>query len=197
MDEPQESFDRIARRRRPPCSRRRARSSPSRGSRSSTRSRARRRAHHGRGSGEPAVPEIVEAPAHAAASVPERGSGMTTCTPSTTRRRPSSRAGRHRLQVLPVQNAAAPLPGGPLYSDMHPRRSSRAVQLGQSDMNLPRQVPWLCTGCETCTTRAPQAIDVESVHRRAQEHRPAASAVSPGRPVRQTGAPQPWNSIMR
>jgi heterodisulfide reductase subunit C len=56
--------------------------------------------------------------------------------------------------------AGCPVAG---YADMHPAQIMRAVQLGQLDMIFEDRFIWLCTGCETCSTRCPQEIDVASV----------------------------------
>jgi heterodisulfide reductase subunit C len=49
------------------------------------------------------------------------------------------------------------------YADMHPAQIMRAIQLGQVDIALDAKFIWLCTGCQTCTTRCPQSIDVAAV----------------------------------
>jgi heterodisulfide reductase subunit C2 len=49
------------------------------------------------------------------------------------------------------------------YADMHPAQIMRAIQLGQVDLALNARFIWLCTGCQTCTTRCPQSIDVAAV----------------------------------
>jgi heterodisulfide reductase subunit C len=49
------------------------------------------------------------------------------------------------------------------YADMHPAQIMRAIQLGQVDLALDSRFIWLCTGCQTCTTRCPQGIDVAAV----------------------------------
>ena len=49
------------------------------------------------------------------------------------------------------------------YADMHPAMIMRAVQLGQFDMIFDDRFIWLCTGCETCTTRCPQSIDIATI----------------------------------
>ena len=49
------------------------------------------------------------------------------------------------------------------YADMHPAQIMRAIQLGQVDLTLDDKFIWLCTGCQTCTTRCPQGIDVAAV----------------------------------
>lgn len=49
------------------------------------------------------------------------------------------------------------------YADMHPAQIMRAIQLGQVDLAVEARFIWLCTGCQTCTTRCPQGIDVAAV----------------------------------
>src|SRR5665647_348985 len=49
------------------------------------------------------------------------------------------------------------------YAGMHPATIMRAVQLGQLDMVFDDKFIWLCTGCETCTTRCPQGIDIAAI----------------------------------
>lgn len=49
------------------------------------------------------------------------------------------------------------------YAEMHPATIMRAVQLGQADMIFDDRFLWLCTSCQTCTTRCPQGIDVAAV----------------------------------
>jgi heterodisulfide reductase subunit C len=49
------------------------------------------------------------------------------------------------------------------YADMHPAQIMRAIQLGQVDLALDDKFIWLCTSCQTCTTRCPQGIDVAAV----------------------------------
>src|SRR5210317_1213529 len=39
----------------------------------------------------------------------------------------------------------------------------RAVQLGQEDIALEAQTPWLCSACQTCTTRCPQGLDINAI----------------------------------
>jgi len=46
------------------------------------------------------------------------------------------------------------------FADVHPAQVMRAVQLGDEAMSVDSRFIWLCTGCETCTTRCPQGIDV-------------------------------------
>jgi heterodisulfide reductase subunit C len=49
------------------------------------------------------------------------------------------------------------------YAGMHPAQIMRAVQLGQYDMIFADKFIWLCTGCETCTTRCPQGIGIAAI----------------------------------
>ena len=56
--------------------------------------------------------------------------------------------------------AGCPVAG---YAGMHPAQIMRAVQLGQVDMVFDDRFIWLCTGCETCTTRCPQGIDIAAI----------------------------------
>ena len=56
--------------------------------------------------------------------------------------------------------AGCPVAG---YAGLHPAQIMRAVQLGQLDLVFADRFIWLCTGCETCSTRCPQDIDVASV----------------------------------
>lgn len=56
--------------------------------------------------------------------------------------------------------AGCPVAG---YAGLHPAQIMRAVQLGQYDMILDDKFIWLCTGCQTCTTRCPQGIDIAAI----------------------------------
>jgi heterodisulfide reductase subunit C len=56
--------------------------------------------------------------------------------------------------------AGCPVAG---YAGLHPAQIMRAVQLGQYDMILDDRFIWLCTGCQTCTTRCPQGIDIAAI----------------------------------
>jgi heterodisulfide reductase subunit C len=49
------------------------------------------------------------------------------------------------------------------FGDLHPAQIMRAVQLGDIDAAAASRFIWLCTGCETCTTRCPQGIDIAAV----------------------------------
>jgi heterodisulfide reductase subunit B len=49
------------------------------------------------------------------------------------------------------------------HFDLTPNQVMRAAQLGLEDLALKSSTPWLCIGCETCTTRCPNGIDVARV----------------------------------
>ncbi len=49
------------------------------------------------------------------------------------------------------------------YFDWQPNQIMRAVQLGQEEIALASQTPWLCAGCQTCATRCPQGLDITAV----------------------------------
>ena len=49
------------------------------------------------------------------------------------------------------------------FFDWQPNQIMRAVQLGQEDIALHAQTPWLCACCQTCTTRCPQGLDVTAI----------------------------------
>lgn len=49
------------------------------------------------------------------------------------------------------------------YFDLAPNQVMRAAQLGQDEMVVNAKTTWLCAGCQTCTTRCPQGIDVAKV----------------------------------
>jgi len=49
------------------------------------------------------------------------------------------------------------------FAELHPAQIIRLVQLGDLDAVLDGDFIWLCTGCETCTTRCPQGIDIAAV----------------------------------
>jgi heterodisulfide reductase subunit C len=49
------------------------------------------------------------------------------------------------------------------FGDLHPAQIMRAVQLGAVEAAVDSRFIWLCTGCETCSTRCPQGIDVAAV----------------------------------
>jgi heterodisulfide reductase subunit B len=49
------------------------------------------------------------------------------------------------------------------FFDWQPNQILRALQLGQEDIALESQTPWLCASCQTCTTRCPQGIDIAAI----------------------------------
>jgi heterodisulfide reductase subunit B len=49
------------------------------------------------------------------------------------------------------------------FFDWQPNQIMRAVQLGQEDVALESQTPWLCASCQTCSTRCPQGLDVSAI----------------------------------
>jgi heterodisulfide reductase subunit B len=49
------------------------------------------------------------------------------------------------------------------FFDWQPNQIMRAVQLGQEDIALGSETPWLCASCQTCTTRCPQGLDIAAI----------------------------------
>jgi heterodisulfide reductase subunit B2 len=49
------------------------------------------------------------------------------------------------------------------YFDWQPNQILRALQLGQSDIALHAETPWLCASCQACTTRCPQSLDIAGI----------------------------------
>jgi heterodisulfide reductase subunit B len=49
------------------------------------------------------------------------------------------------------------------FFDWQPNQIMRALQLGQEDIALHSQTPWLCACCQTCTTRCPQGLNVTGI----------------------------------
>ena len=49
------------------------------------------------------------------------------------------------------------------HFDLAPNQVMRAAQLGLEDMIFGSKTPWLCSSCQTCTTRCPQGIDIARV----------------------------------
>lgn len=49
------------------------------------------------------------------------------------------------------------------YFDWQPNQIMRALQLGQADIALEAETPWLCASCQTCTTRCPQSLDIAGI----------------------------------
>jgi heterodisulfide reductase subunit B len=49
------------------------------------------------------------------------------------------------------------------FLDWQPNQIMRALQLGQEDIALESQTPWLCASCQTCSTRCPQGLDITAI----------------------------------
>jgi heterodisulfide reductase subunit B len=49
------------------------------------------------------------------------------------------------------------------FFDWQPNQIMRAVQLGQEDIALESETPWLCASCQACTTRCPQNLDIAAI----------------------------------
>lgn len=49
------------------------------------------------------------------------------------------------------------------FFDWQPNQIMRAVQLGQEDVALESETPWLCATCQTCATRCPQDLDIPAI----------------------------------
>lgn len=49
------------------------------------------------------------------------------------------------------------------FFDWQPNQVMRALQLGQDDIALESQTPWLCASCQTCATRCPQGLNVTAI----------------------------------
>jgi heterodisulfide reductase subunit B len=49
------------------------------------------------------------------------------------------------------------------FFDWQPNQVMRALQLGQEDIALESETPWLCAACQTCTTRCPQGLDITAI----------------------------------
>ena len=49
------------------------------------------------------------------------------------------------------------------FFDYQPHQIMRAVQLGDEQIALESQTPWLCAACQTCSTRCPQDLDITAI----------------------------------
>ena len=88
---------------------------------------------------------------------------MTTCTPSVSlSRRISAGCDENACKCYQCKKCTAGCPVA-RHAGLHPAQIMRAVQLGQLDMIFADRFIWLCTGCETCTTRCPQGIDIAAI----------------------------------
>jgi heterodisulfide reductase subunit C2 len=89
---------------------------------------------------------------------------MATCSPPSAvlAGKVGSGCGENAYKCYQCKKCSTGCPVAP-YSDMHPAMIMRAVQLGQLDMIFDDRFIWLCTGCETCTARCPQGIDIAAI----------------------------------
>jgi len=92
----------------------------------------------------------------------------------------AERAGVNVYQCYQCKRCTAGCPVAEHY-DLAPNQVMRAMQLNRRDEALRSRSIWLCTTCQTCTTRCPQDLDVarvlETLRIMAQEER-----VRPGVP---------------
>lgn len=49
------------------------------------------------------------------------------------------------------------------FFDWQPNQVMRALQFAQDDIALESKTPWLCAGCQTCSTRCPQGLDIAAI----------------------------------
>jgi heterodisulfide reductase subunit B len=49
------------------------------------------------------------------------------------------------------------------FFDWQPNQIMRALQLGDGQIALHSQTPWLCASCQTCTTRCPQDLNIAAI----------------------------------
>jgi heterodisulfide reductase subunit B len=49
------------------------------------------------------------------------------------------------------------------FFDWQPNQIMRALQLGQEDIALHAETPWLCASCQACTTHCPQGLDIAGI----------------------------------
>ena len=88
---------------------------------------------------------------------------MTTCTPSASlSHQVAAGCDENAYKCYQCKKCTSGCPVA-RYADMHPAMIMRAVQLGQLDMIFDDRFIWLCTGCETCSTRCPQGIDIATI----------------------------------
>jgi heterodisulfide reductase subunit C2 len=89
---------------------------------------------------------------------------MTTCSPPSAilAGEVGNGCGENAYKCYQCKKCSTGCPVAP-YAAMHPAMIMRAVQLGQLDMIFDDKFIWLCTGCETCTTRCPQGIDIAAI----------------------------------
>ncbi len=49
------------------------------------------------------------------------------------------------------------------FFDWQPNQIMRALQLGDEQIALHAETPWLCASCQTCTTRCPQDLNIAGI----------------------------------
>ncbi len=88
---------------------------------------------------------------------------MATCTPSATlAQRIAAGCDENPFRCYQCKRCSAGCPVA-RHAGLHPAQVMRAVQLGLTDLVFADRFIWLCTGCQTCSTRCPQGIDVAAV----------------------------------
>ncbi len=78
------------------------------------------------------------------------------------RQRVNARSGQHVEKCMQCGKCTAGCALG-LTMDVGPAAAIHATVLGLEDIALRAHSIWLCVGCETCTARCPQDIDVARV----------------------------------
>ncbi len=73
----------------------------------------------------------------------------------------AARAGVNVYSCVQCRRCSSGCPLAP-HMDLAPNQVVRAVQLGRHDV-LRSKAIWLCSSCQTCTTRCPQDLDVARV----------------------------------
>lgn len=74
----------------------------------------------------------------------------------------AERAGVNVYQCYQCKRCTSGCPVAEHY-DLAPNQIMRAVQMNRRDQALRSRSIWLCTSCQTCTTRCPQDLDVARV----------------------------------
>jgi heterodisulfide reductase subunit B len=49
------------------------------------------------------------------------------------------------------------------FFDWQPNQIMRAIQFGDQEIAFESETPWLCAGCQTCSTRCPQGLDINAI----------------------------------